>query len=82
MTFFFYVVCGVIAGAGLASIVWMLLCEKWFIGDLREDQSIPDDPPFYFMEIRQGCYEYLKKGKFVLLRVRRENYMKSGDAGK
>ena len=68
------------AGAFIACviclIVFLFLVGTWYLGDLREDRS--DDPgkPYYFMELGKGASYRIMKNKFVLLRIRRENYVK------
>lgn len=71
---------GLFVGIFISSMVFGIGCiaylGKWYIGDLREDRSSGDERPYYFMEIAQGGYRHLQSNKFVLLRVKRENYIK------
>ena len=69
-----YILIGMVIGILLACAIWMLACEQWFVGTLREDRSIPEDPPYWFMEILRGREKHLTKNRFALLRIRRENY--------
>ena len=74
---------GMFVGAFIASviqvIVYLAIIGKWYIGDLREDNSTGDERPMYFMEIAQGGYRQMQKNRYVLLRIRRENYIREGD---
>ena len=67
---------GMIVAGIVFAIIFIAYIGKWYIGDLREDRSSGDERPYYFMEIAQGGYRHLKSNKFVLLRVKRENYIK------
>lgn len=66
---------GLFVGAVALGIIVLFLIGKWYVGDLREDKSFDDELPSYFMEIAQGGYSRMKKNDFVLLRIRRENYV-------
>ena len=74
---------GAITGIFIASAVWgfvyLAVIGKWYVGDLREDRSSGDERPLYFMEIAQGGYRHMQSNKFVLLRIKRENYIKEGE---
>ena len=59
-------------------IVFLFLIGTWYLGDLREDRSDDPEKPYYFMELGKGASFRMMKNKFVLLRVRRENYIKEG----
>lgn len=43
-------------------------------GNLRIDQSDPDDRPYMFLEVHRS-YDKLISKKYVLLRVRKENFI-------
>ena len=43
-------------------------------GNLRIDQSDPDDQPYMFLELHRSYNELISK-KYVLLRVRREDFI-------
>ena len=69
------VVIGFIFGLFVAVFVAAAILGTWFIGSLNEDRSIPDEP-YYFMEISRGGADKMRKNKHVLLKVKRENYVK------
>lgn len=43
-------------------------------GNLRIDQSDPDDQPYMFLELHKG-YDKLISKNYVLLKVRKENFL-------
>lgn len=49
--------------------------ERACIGNLREDRSDPEEPPYLFLELEQGGFESIQQAEYVTLRVRRENYL-------
>lgn len=49
--------------------------EHACIGNLREDRSDPEEPPYLFLELEQGGLDLIQKSEYVTLRVRRENYL-------
>ena len=57
-------------------LIFLYLIGNWYIGDLREDRSSGEEKPYYFMEIANGASDQLKKCRYVILRVRRENYIR------
>ena len=68
-------VIGYFIGTIVSGAIYLLTVDKYWVGILREDRSIPEEP-YYFMEISAGRAERLKKNKFALLLIRRENYIK------
>lgn len=60
-------------GVVIGVIVTSLLIRS--VGVIRIDQSDPDDRPYLFLEINQGCYEKLFRSKKVIFEVRKENYI-------
>lgn len=66
---------GLFIGLVFSMIVSLLIVGKWYVGDLREDHSSGDERPYYFMEIARGGYRQMQKNRFVLLRIKRENYV-------
>ena len=67
---------GVIVGVLISGVCCLLVVDCYYVGNLREDRSIPEEP-YYFMEIGNGRLERLKRNRFALLRVVRENYMQA-----
>ncbi len=68
-------ICGYFAGTIVLGIFLFLSLDKYYVGDLREDRSIPEEP-YYFMEIGAGRFDRLKRNRFALLKIVRENYRK------
>lgn len=66
---------GVFIGAVAALLIFLVIIGGWYIGDLREDRSDDPEKPYYFMEISNGASWRIRKNKFVLLKIRRENYL-------
>ena len=66
---------GAFIGCLIFGIICLLGIGSWYVGDLREDRSSGDDQPYYFMEISHGALSRVKKNRFVLLRVKREDYI-------
>ena len=70
---------GILIGLGIGAFIQFitatLLIDRWYIGTLNLDASIPDEP-YYFMEVERGMAHKLSKNKHVMLRVRKSNYMK------
>lgn len=84
MSIFAWFVIGFFVGVIISGLIYLLTVDKYWIGNLREDRSIPEEP-YYFMEIVNGRYERLKTNRFALLRIIRQNYMDKGgeaDEGK
>lgn len=63
---------GFIAGV----IVTVLSYSRHTIGNLRIDHSIPEEPPYTFMELsRDKNIDYISRQKFVVLNVKVENFI-------
>lgn len=63
---------GFIAGVIVTSFAY----AKRTIGNLRIDNSFPDEPPYTFMELsRDKDINYISKQKFVVLNVRVEDFL-------
>lgn len=73
-------VIGYAVGVLVECLIFLLSIDRYYVGRLREDRSIPEEP-YYFMEIDSGRFERLKKNRFALLRIARENYMDIGNKG-
>lgn len=67
--------CGVLVMAGISVLVVFLLIDKWHVGTLNLDESIPEEP-YYFMEVSAGSQDKLKSNRLVLLRVSKRNYIR------
>lgn len=68
------IVIAVIVGAVIGVIVTLLIFSTVSAGNLRVDQSIPEDDPYLFLELTKSVSTVLKK-KFVVLRVRAEDFI-------
>lgn len=66
---------GAFVGVAFLGLAVLYAIGKWYVGDLREDNSTGDERPYYFMEIAQGAISHVRTNRFVLLRVKRENYV-------
>ena len=58
-------------GVAIGVIVTSLLIRS--VGVIRIDLSDPDDRPYLFLEINQGCYKKLFRSKKVIFEVLKEN---------
>lgn len=65
-----YIIIGIVTGLAV-SLAGLFFCS---IGALRIDQSDPTDKPYMFLEIKKGTGD-ISKRKFVVLRVRREDFI-------
>jgi hypothetical protein len=61
-------------GAIFGSVVMALRIYADVSGNLRIDQSDPDDKPYMFLELHRS-YDKLISKKFVLLKVRKEDFI-------
>lgn len=66
---------GLIVGIAVFVVLLVLWLDKVFLGYLREDHSIAEDRPYYFMEIWPQNKHKLHGNKYFLLKAKRENYM-------
>lgn len=58
-------------------IVRGLFIRKRAVGNLRVDHSIPEDQVYLFLEIFPGGREAILHDDYVVLKVKRENYIPS-----
>lgn len=61
---------GVSLGVSIASIIF----RSHFIGDLRIDNSDPDDGPYLFLELSKDIGEIYRK-KYVMFKVSLKNFI-------
>ena len=61
---------GVSLGVSIASIIF----RSHFIGDLRIDNSDPDDVPYLFLELSKDIGEIYRK-KYVIFKVSLKNFI-------
>ncbi len=69
MEFIFFFV-GVSLGISIAYIIF----RSHFIGDLRIDNSDPEDGPYIFLELSKRIVDISSK-KYVVLKVKLENFI-------
>ena len=75
MDMWLYVAVGAFMACVVCVIVFLFLIGTWYLGDLREDRSDDPERPYYFMELGKGASYRMLKNRFVLLRVKREDYI-------
>ena len=68
------IIIAIIVGAVIGIIVTLLIFSTVSAGNLRVDQSIPEDDPYLFLELTKSVSTVLMK-KFVVLRVRVEDFI-------
>lgn len=68
------IIIAVIVGAIAGMLITLLIFSTISAGNLRVDQSIPEDNPYLFLELTKNVSTVLKK-KFVVLRVRVEDFI-------
>lgn len=68
------IVIAVIIGTIVGALITLLIFTSISSGNLRVDQSIPEDDPYLFLELTKSVSTVLKK-KFVVLRVRVEDFI-------
>lgn len=68
------IVIAVIVGIIIGAVITCLVFGAFGVGNLRVDQSIPEDGPYLFLELTKNVSAILKK-KFVILKVRAEDFI-------
>lgn len=68
------IVIAIIVGAIIGVLITLLIFSTISAGNLRVDQSIPEDDPYLFLELTKSVSTILKK-KFVVLKVRAEDFI-------
>ena len=68
------IVIAIIVGAIIGVLITLLIFSTISAGNLRVDQSIPEDDPYLFLELTKSVSTVLKK-KFVVLKVRAEDFI-------
>lgn len=68
------IVIGIIVGIIIGAVATCLIFGAFSVGSLRVDHSIPEDEPYLFLELTRNVNTILKK-KFVVLKVRAENFI-------
>lgn len=68
------IVIAVIVGAIIGVLITLLIFSTISAGNLRVDQSIPEDDPYLFLELTKSVSTVLKK-RFVVLKVRVEDFI-------
>ncbi len=74
--FWIYILLAVLGGFLLGMLVHWAFQRKKVIGNLREDHSDPDSPPYMFMELENRGMDKIHRYKSVILKIRLENYVK------
>lgn len=68
------IIIAVIIGAIVGICITLLIFSTISAGNLRVDQSIPEDEPYLFLELTRNVSTILRK-KFVVLKVRAEDFI-------
>lgn len=68
------VIIAAIAGIIVGAVLTVLIFTALSVGNLRVDQSLPEDGPYLFLELTKSVSTVLKK-KFVILKVRAEDFI-------
>lgn len=68
------IVISIIVGIIIGGVATCLILGAFGVGNLRVDQSIPEDGPYLFLELTESVSTILKK-KFVVLKVRAEDFI-------
>lgn len=68
------IVIAVVIGVVVGSVLTVLVMGSLSSGNLRIDQSIPEEDPYLFLELTKSVSMILHK-KFVILKVRAEDFI-------
>lgn len=68
------IVIAVVIGIVVGSVLTILVMGSLSSGNLRVDQSIPEEDPYLFLELTKSVSMILHK-KFVILKVRAEDFI-------
>lgn len=68
------IVIAVVIGVVVGSVLTVLVMDSLSSGNLRIDQSIPEEDPYLFLELTKSVSMILHK-KFVILKVRAEDFI-------
>lgn len=68
------IVIAVVIGIVVGSVLTILVMGSLSSGNLRIDQSIPEEDPYLFLELTKSVSTILYK-KFVILKVRAEDFI-------
>lgn len=74
MNAFMYVLTAGILGLAVGIFCMMQIQRIRMIGFLRIDRSIPEEPPYLFLEALQNV-EDISKRKYVVFKVKNENFI-------
>ena len=69
-----YFAAGFLVAIIAAIINYKLTFSKNTIGTIRIDQSDPEDPPYFFLELKKMPYEFADH-TFVICEISTENYI-------
>lgn len=64
----------ILAGLCLGMAIATIIFRAYFVGNLRIDNSDPEDGPYMFLELEKGIGDISSK-KHVILKVKRENFI-------
>lgn len=69
-----YILVGVVCYF-IGLLTYLVILKPNPVGNLRIDQSDPDDKPYLFLEIEQGKLNAIRNKKMIFLKVLDENYI-------
>ena len=66
---------GILVGIFIGTERMRKAVEDQSVGNLRIDQSEPDEPPRPFLEVKGTNLDAISNKKFIILKVINENYL-------
>ncbi len=74
MVYVMFLALGIVIGSIASSITFKIHKKKSVVGNLRMDQSDPNEAPYLFLELETDMQQICSK-KDVVLRVKFKNYI-------
>lgn len=63
-----------LVGVLIGTILYAISIKTASVGTLRIDQSDPEDSPYLFLELKKNVNN-IASNKYVIMKVKRENYI-------
>ena len=66
----------ILLGVGMliGCVITLIIFKKFQVGDLRVDNSIPEDGPYLFLELYRSPEDIMNK-QYVVLKVNTQSYI-------